>query len=118
MVHYHLNPGSRKVKGLTRYRRGAFKACLFLLFCGLEAALLCIGIKSPGNQAKEDRPKYRPKRGLIIMIQDWLQTGKDDTDRYDQPNDRRNPVGCSLRLKEHKWPIQVLDLLKEWEGPD
>ena len=83
----------------------------------LEAALLCIGIKSPGNQAKEDRPKYRPKRGLIIMIQDWLQTGKDDTDRYDQPNDRRNPVGCSLRLKEHKWPIQVLDLLKEWEAP-
>lgn len=91
---------------------------LVLLFFCLETMLLCIGIKGPGNQTKEDRPKYRPKRGLIVMIQDWLQTGKDNADRYDQPDDHRNPVGRPLCLKEHEWPIQVLDLLKEWEGPD
>ena len=91
---------------------------LVLLFFYLETMLLCIGIKGPGNQAKEDWSKYRPKCGLIVMIQDWLQAGKDDSDRHDQPDDHRNPVGNPLRLKEHERPIQVLDLLKEWEGSD
>jgi len=84
----------------------------------LRSTLLRVVVEDPCDSPEEDWPDDRPEGGHVIVVQDWLETGKSNPTDQDDQHDRHNNVRPQTTLEDDEWPFQVRPTLEEWEGPN
>lgn len=74
-------------------------------------------IEEPGHDSKEDWPECRPEGSLQVVIQDWLDAGKDDSETNNDLNEDHQNICPEAVLEDYKIMWNPL-LLEDWEGAD
>ena len=76
-----------------------------------------VPVEEPGHDSEEDRPKCRPEGRLQVVIQDWLDASKDDSQADDNLNEDDQDICPEAVLEDYKVVRNVL-LLEDREGPN